>query len=94
MWPPSRSTGRTGRSRFTGSPGARDPREVREKVSSDTSASHQSSPKATTVRQQPFTAMEAPMDTSSSTCEAPMRSRAPSRPTTRPDSSTIPVNMA
>src|SRR6478752_1170547 len=95
-WPPRRSSRRTGRSRLTGSPARRAPRLVREKVSSLTSASHQpsSASNATTVRQQPLTAVESPMPTPSSTVRAAMRSREPSRDTTDPSSSTMPVNMS
>ena len=61
MWPPSRSSTRTGRSRLTG----RRPRArrgaVRSSVSVTASAAHQPSPSSTTVRQQPLTAIESPM---------------------------------
>ena len=47
---------------------------VRSSVSSTTSASHQPSPTATTVRQQPLTAIESPMlDVRRARCVAPMR---------------------
>jgi len=48
----------------------------------------------TRVRQQPFTAMEAPSSLPSSTVDAEMRNRGPRREMTCPSSSTIPVNMA
>ena len=56
---PRRSSTRTGRSRLTGSP-AGGAEVGAASVSSLTSATHQPSPCSTTVRQQPFTAMESP----------------------------------
>ena len=64
---------RTGRSRLTGSPGARAPRLVRAAVSSLTSATHQPSPCSTSVRHVPFTAMESPSWAPSSTVVAAKR---------------------
>src|SRR5688572_14218135 len=102
MWPPSRSERRTGRSRFTRSPAARAPRQVRCSVSSTASAAHQPSPPSTppksmTVRQQPLTAMEAPRTASSRTAAASISRRAPVAlgltARTVPSSSTRPVNI-
>ena len=91
--PPRRSCKADGAFQVDRVPRLEDPREVRKKVSSLTSASHQSSrPQPTTVKQHPLTAMEAPMATSSRTTLAPRRSRGPSRDSTCPSSSTIPVN--
>ena len=95
MCPPSRSPSAIGRSRLTGSPACNEPKLVREYVSSLTSASHHDVPSvATTVRQQPLTAMEAPRPEPCSTRFASMRRREPLRSATLPSSSTIPVNTA
>ena len=51
------------------------------------------SSKATTVRQQPLTAIDAPISTSSRTVEQAIRKRLLSRPATVPISSTIPVKQ-
>ena len=96
-WPPRRPSIRTGRSRFTGSPASRCPRAVRAMVSGTASAAHHPSPWSTAVRQQPFTAIDAPIVTSSSTRCASITRRIPlpplgSRDRMRPSSSMMPVN--
>ena len=96
-WPPNRPSAASGRSRLTASPGPMAPSVVRSRVSGTASTANQASPHSTTVRQQPFTAMEAPRLTSASTVAASTTRRRPS-PTSSiermlPSSSTIPVNM-
>ena len=73
---------------------------VRVSVSRLTSVAHHPSPRSTTVRQQPLTAIEAPIAASSSTVVAAITRRAvasgpsPIGETSRtvPSSSTMPVN--
>ena len=58
--PPSRVASVTGRSRLTGAPGSRRESAVRRSVSSERSNERDRPSLATTVRQTPFTATEAP----------------------------------
>src|SRR3954470_10540144 len=107
--PPRRVCGVTARSRFTGWPSAVVPRLLRTRVSAITSVVQTPAPSApsgstpVTVRQTPFTAMESPSATPSSTRWARIRSTAARSPpgpphssrTTRvPTSSTMPVNTS
>ena len=66
---------------------------VRPRVSATTSAAHQPGPSSTTVRQQPFTAMESPTRLPSMTVTASNTRRAPSLDANVPSSSTSPVNI-
>ena len=95
--PPNRPPAVSGRSRLTRPSGHRPPTVVRSSVSGTASTPNQSSAHSTMVRQQPFTAMDAPRVTSSSTVVASMTTRRPSSTLstdrTTPSSSTIPVNM-
>src|SRR5699024_4474021 len=68
MWPSSRPSARTQRSRFTVSPAERPPREVAARVVEMTSALQCSPSTAVTVRQQPLTAIESPSAMPSRTC--------------------------
>ena len=81
------------RSRFTLLPGASARRLVSRMVSGERSAAKVWSLMSSAVRQQPFTAMDAPSPEPCRTVVAPMRSRPPLRDCTRPSSSTIPVNI-
>ena len=76
MWPPNRLSAAMARSRFTGLPGARAPREERFKVSCITSAVKPPLSWAVTVRQTPFTATLSPVFRPESTVSAPMDSTA------------------
>src|SRR5829696_6880496 len=101
--PPRRVCGVTARSRFTDAPTSALPRLLRRSVSAMTSVLQTSWSTPVTVRQTPFTAIESPRPTSSSTLRARICSRAAvtcpparwsSRTTTVPTSSTIPVNTS
>src|SRR6266478_8087830 len=92
--PPTMPPSRIGRSRLTGSPTARSPSAVRASVSGPTSKRSLPAPTSTTVRQAPFTATLAPTPLSSRTRSAPSTRRDPARSSTRPTSSTRPVNMS
>src|SRR6266446_6069597 len=92
--PPTMPPSRIGRSRLTGSPTARSPSAVRARVSGPTSKRSVRAPTSTTVRQAPFTATLAPTPLSSRTRSAPSTRRDPARSSTRPTSSTRPVNMS
>src|SRR4051812_4611115 len=97
-WPPRRVCGVTARSRLTGCPSVASPRLLRRSVSAMTSVLQTPSETSVTVRQTPFTAMESPRATSSSTRCARIRRTAESdwssRTTTVPTSSTMPVNTS
>src|SRR3984885_10058709 len=98
MCPPSLSSSRIGRSRFTGEPAARAPRPDLLRVSLITSALNVPPAKSVTVRQTPLMAMESPLTASAVTSGPRTVSRAASlnssMATISPSSSTIPVNTA
>src|SRR6266542_4209554 len=89
--PPSRVTGVTERSRFTGMPGPKLPSVDRSKVSRDTSAANELLFTSSAVRQTPLTAIESPSWMSSVTTRA--LSPRCLMLLTRPSSSMIPVNI-
>src|SRR6266511_11043 len=95
--PPSRVTGVTERSRFTGMPGPKLPSVDRSNVSRDTSAANELLFTSSAVRQTPLTAIESPSWMSSVTRRASITTRALSPRClmllTRPSSSMIPVNI-
>ena len=97
MCPPKRPSAAMARSRFTGLPARRLPRLDCESVCGMTSAQKPVGERSVTVRHTPITAMLSPSCVPPSTRLARMR-RLPARPgagtcSTRPTSSTIPVNM-
>ena len=97
-WPPSRPSSRIGRSRLTGSPARRAPRQLRSRVSRITSAVNVSPSASTTVRQTPLTAIESPCRAPSTTSRPAHASagrcrRGRSARSTSPSSSTMPVNI-
>src|SRR6266446_429106 len=97
IWPPSRVTGVTERSRFTGEPECNLPSVERKSVSLETSAANESGCTSSAVRHTPLTAIESPSRAPSVTVRASMTMRASSprfsTSRTRPSSSMIPVNM-
>ena len=92
--PPNRPFAASDRSRFTGSPTSKEPSVVRRRVSGTTSTLNPESLRRVTVRHTPLTAMLSPNPRSPSTSDAPTESPPPPAASTRPTSSTIPVNMA
>src|SRR3954470_21043111 len=92
-WPPRRSAGRSGSSRFTRAPGVAAPSDVRRKVSSMTSAAKTPPSTPVAVRHTPFTATESPRARSAASAER-TRSRPSACESTVPRSWTRPVNMA
>src|SRR3954447_2899757 len=98
MWPPSRSSARSGSSRLTAEPACTSPSDERRSVSCITSAPKSSPPHMpTAVRHTPLTATESPSRSSAASGERTL-SRTPSAVwSTRwtvPRSWTSPVNMA
>src|SRR5919204_1365230 len=96
-WPPRRSSGRSGNSRFTGSPSPSGPSEERRRVSAITSARKAPSATVTAVRQTPLTAIESPsLSSSASEVSTSRRDPAGSFSTARtlPRSRTSPVNTS
>src|SRR5919201_6951451 len=96
-WPPRRSSGRSGSSRFTGSPSRSGPSEERRNVSAITSARKAPSATVTAVRQTPLTAIESPsLSSSASEVSTSRREPAGSFSTARilPRSCTSPVNTS
>src|SRR5437588_4056679 len=101
-WPPNSLPAVSGRSRFTRVPALISANEVRRSVSEERSAAKISPTISTMVRQQPFTAMLP--DTASEAASGPACTRrrlpctpfssAPSRASTRPTCSMIPVNIS
>ena len=96
--PPSRPPAANGRSRLTGSPGARSPRLVRARVSVPASNDSVDGPMNTTVRQQPLIATLSPMAESTTHSEPTSTSSrraggSSTSSTTDPRASTRPVNM-
>src|SRR5580692_4514375 len=96
MWPPSRPSARTARSRLTAVPGAWEPSVECLSVSPITSALNSPPARSVTVRHTPLIAIESHRAASAATTGPRTVSRAisPSRSsrTTSPSSSTIPVN--
>src|SRR5262249_51904234 len=96
--PPSRSESRSERSRLTGVPARQSPSVVTRSVSGTASTAKRRGSTASAVRQQPEQSMLSPIAASSSTRAAAIQNRLPwgrsSTASTRPSSSTSPVNMS
>src|SRR5439155_23537061 len=83
----------TGRSRSTQCPGSRRARLVRPSASRDRSNESPSSPRSTTVRHTPLTAIDAPVSDPSRTVRHATEIPRGEIERTEPSSSTIPVNI-